>query len=682
MLSHAMATRGSMPTQLGPGAIVAGKYRVLGLLGRGGFGYVVAAEHLELRERRAIKCLLPEASSDAEALERFLREARIAAGLRTEHVVAVHDAGRLDGGEPYIVMEHLEGEDLGATLQARGPLEVAEAVGYVSQVLDALELAHAAGVVHRDLKPTNLFLTRDARGRPLIKLLDFGISKITGNPTLQTRADAVFGTPEYMSPEQLRATATADPRSDIWAVGVILYELLTGEQPFSARSVGELCLSVLNDQPAPASSRRAGLPQALDAVVARCLEKDPARRYGSARELADALGPFVGRADRVVPAPLGVTPPAPATTHEVHRLATADTAAALEVPADRTASASPRSIPATASARGVPVAAPVPAPTYRARTAAILGAVVAALGAGVVVLVVALGAKNTPPAAATSTATASVAVAGSTAPSSSAAAVASPASSAPLPRLLPIDYPRVPTTAVAGQKAFGLNRQQLERSLAESAAGKHYVAAPFVPVTVLEPGPEQSLVQKGGDKYLLPNAVIVPIRRGERAAVGDIIVAGWVWTVGIVVGGSATAPVFRTLDGAMSPTGDTLYSTDETGEPDTFMKLRGVVEPGQPVAARDGAGYKLVRVIHARNDIVLTTELTGALSVYPRTDLVPMPLDPRVMPGDSAWVPSVAGFAQAKVVSVDARLGRVWAERSGEKLGYGFTNVIASLSGP
>jgi eukaryotic-like serine/threonine-protein kinase len=292
------------PATIRVGEMIAGKYRVEKVLGVGGMGMVLAARHVELHELRAIKLMLSSLGACPEAVERFLREARAAVRLKSEHVAKVYDVGRLEDGSPYMVMEYLEGSDLAAILKAHGPMSVADAVTRVLEVCEGLAEAHAAGIIHRDLKPANLFLTRAADGSPSMKILDFGISKILptagNNPTFDmTTTGAVLGSPHYMSPEQMRSTRNVDARTDIWALGVILYKLTTGVVPFAAETLPQLCGMVFQQAAAPPSRRRAGLPAAFDAVVLRCLEKQPAQRYGDVAELAMALLPFGGEGARV-----------------------------------------------------------------------------------------------------------------------------------------------------------------------------------------------------------------------------------------------------------------------------------------------------------------------------------------------------------------------------------------------
>ncbi|MBX3202434.1 MAG: protein kinase [Labilithrix sp.] len=279
-----------------PGELLAGKYRIERVIGEGGMGVVLAARHEALATNVAIKLLRSSALEHTDIVGRFMREARAAVSLRSEHVARVFDVGNLDDGRPYIVMERLEGQDLGDVVDQGPPLPVADAVDYVMQACEAIAEAHAAGIVHRDLKPKNLFLTRAVHGRPLVKVLDFGISKIEargGPQEMQlTRTTEVIGSPSYMSPEQLRSSRNVDARTDIWALGVILYELLTKRLPFYAETVTELVLVVVTEREPPVRALRPDCPEALEAIVARCLQKQPEHRFQSVVELVQALEPF------------------------------------------------------------------------------------------------------------------------------------------------------------------------------------------------------------------------------------------------------------------------------------------------------------------------------------------------------------------------------------------------------
>ncbi|MCW5802909.1 MAG: serine/threonine protein kinase [Deltaproteobacteria bacterium] len=273
------------------GDVLAGKYRVDKILGIGGMGMVVAATHLEIDQQVAIKFMLPSALESPEASARFMREARAVGRLTSEHVCRVSDVGKFTSGAPYIVMEYLEGLDLGTMLKRRGPLAVPQAVDYIMQACEGMAEAHAFGIVHRDLKPDNLFLAARVDGAQIVKVLDFGISKaaVTG---IETRTGDVMGSPAYMAPEQMQSTKDVDARADIWSLGVVLYQLISGRMPFLADTLPALCLSVINDAPPPLSAVRKDLPPGLAEVVMRCLAKRKDERFPNVGELAKALAPF------------------------------------------------------------------------------------------------------------------------------------------------------------------------------------------------------------------------------------------------------------------------------------------------------------------------------------------------------------------------------------------------------
>src|SRR4051794_34786743 len=273
------------------GDVLAGKYRVDKILGIGGMGMVVAATHLELDQRVALKFMLPNAAESPETAARFLREARAAGRLNSDHVCRMVDLGRLDSGAPYIVMEYLQGESLAALLRRHGPLRVEDAVDHILQAVEGLAEAHAHGIVHRDLKPDNLFIHRRNDGGTVLKVLDFGISKISLHG-VSTRTGDIMGSPAYMAPEQMESTRSVDQRADVWSLGVVLYQLVTGRPPFHGDTLPLLCLHVVNDDPEPMSTVRGDLPDGFEAVVMRCLQKDPDQRYPDVGELARALAPF------------------------------------------------------------------------------------------------------------------------------------------------------------------------------------------------------------------------------------------------------------------------------------------------------------------------------------------------------------------------------------------------------
>ena len=284
-----------------PGEVISGKYEVIKQIGSGGMGFVVSAMHVELGEIVALKFLRPEALQIAELVERFSREARAAAKIRSEHVARVFDVGVLPDGVPFIVMEHLAGQDLADVLQARGPLPIKVAIEYVMQACEALAAAHASGVVHRDIKPENLFLTKHAQGLDFIKILDFGISKVALAPGKRgfVRTMMPLGSPVYMSPEQIRSSEQVDARTDIWSLGCVLFELLTGTVAFNGPSLMQLSAAILEQEPVPLRELLPEAPVELEDVVSRCLEKDVDKRYGNIAELAIALYPFAPRRSRI-----------------------------------------------------------------------------------------------------------------------------------------------------------------------------------------------------------------------------------------------------------------------------------------------------------------------------------------------------------------------------------------------
>ncbi len=278
------------------GEVIHGKYRVERIIGEGGMGLVVAARHLTLDKWVALKLLSAKSRESEEALERFTREARAAAKIQSEHVGRVLDVDTLANGTPFIVMELLEGHDLAEELRQKKRVDVDRAVIVVLQACEAIAEAHAAGIVHRDLKPANLFLSKTSTNSVAVKVLDFGISKVTRRESITeidkalTNPSTMLGSPLYMSPEQMKASGDVDHRTDIWSLGVILYEELTGVSPFDATTVPMICASVLSL--APPKIEVEGVPEGLVKVILRCLEKEPVDRYRDIGHLARALAPF------------------------------------------------------------------------------------------------------------------------------------------------------------------------------------------------------------------------------------------------------------------------------------------------------------------------------------------------------------------------------------------------------
>jgi serine/threonine-protein kinase len=280
---------------IGPGSLLAGKYRVVRIIGKGGMGLVVEAHHLHLELRVAMKFLLPEFMSYAEASGRFLREARAASRLTSEHVARVLDVGTLEGGEPYMVMEYLAGEDLSHHARSASRLPVGDVIDYMTQACDAIAEAHKLQIVHRDVKPANLFLTRRADGSALVKVLDFGISKVVGEQggdIALTQTTTILGSALYMSPEQMVSAKSVDHRTDIYALGVCLFELLGGQLPYFAESFPELCAKIFTSAPKSLVDLRPDLPDELEQAVAKALARTVEERYQSVAELVQALSPF------------------------------------------------------------------------------------------------------------------------------------------------------------------------------------------------------------------------------------------------------------------------------------------------------------------------------------------------------------------------------------------------------
>jgi serine/threonine-protein kinase len=285
--------QGAFDQNLTPGTVLAGKYRVTRVLGRGGMGVVVEALHTQLDERVALKFLLPEFADRPDFAERFVREARAAVKIKGEHVARVTDVGTLENGAPYMVMEFMEGSDLGQLLSLRGKFAPTEAVDYVLQACEAIAEAHNAGIVHRDIKPSNLFLAQTSDGAQIVKVLDFGISKMAGATTDGlTKTTATMGSALYMSPEQMQNAKGVDHRADIYSLGITLYELLVGKQPYYAETLPELCALVLTGTPTPLLQCRPDLPPAFAAVVERAYARSRDHRFQTIAELAMALAPF------------------------------------------------------------------------------------------------------------------------------------------------------------------------------------------------------------------------------------------------------------------------------------------------------------------------------------------------------------------------------------------------------
>ena len=277
-----------------PGEVLLGKYRIESLIGEGGMGAVLKAHHIDLDEPVAIKVLLPEMMDRKDIVSRFQREAKAAVKLKGEHIARVLDVGKLESSVPFIVMEYLDGADLGEIVKHYGRQDPAIAVDLILQACEAIAEAHSLGIIHRDIKASNFFVVQPEGQAPSLKVLDFGIATAPEGTSDLTGTQAVIGTPAYMAPEQMRAAVKSDARSDIWSMGVVLYELLEGERPFRSEVYSELVLKVGMDP--PHAMENPAVPRALQTIVMRCLEKDMDRRYQTVAELAFELMPFASDA--------------------------------------------------------------------------------------------------------------------------------------------------------------------------------------------------------------------------------------------------------------------------------------------------------------------------------------------------------------------------------------------------
>jgi len=284
------------PTQPEPGTLIAGKYRVERMLGEGGMGIVLEATHAKLGQRVAVKMLRPEVAARTDVIARFQREARIAAQLTSDHVTRVVDIGQADSGELFLVMELLEGYDLATELAQHGARPISVAVDYVLQACEALAEAHAAGLVHRDVKPANLFLARRPLGRPpIIKVLDFGLSKAPDVDSYGlTRTASTFGTPQYMSPEQVRSTKHVDARTDQHALALVLYELIAGAPAYAGPSPAATAVNIITQPPPQVRDVRPEVPHELNDALVRALAKEPDDRFADVGRFARAIAPFGG----------------------------------------------------------------------------------------------------------------------------------------------------------------------------------------------------------------------------------------------------------------------------------------------------------------------------------------------------------------------------------------------------
>jgi eukaryotic-like serine/threonine-protein kinase len=312
-----------------------GVYRVLHQIGEGGMGTVWLAEHAMLGRRAAIKMLHPSFTSRTDIVTRFFNEARAATAISDPGIVQIFDFGHHVDGTAYIAMEYLEGEPLDRRLRRLGRLALPDALRIMRQVASTLGVAHQRGIVHRDLKPENIFLVRDPEviGGERAKILDFGIAKLTGDPNIKTNTSAVMGTPAYMSPEQCRGAGQVDQRSDVYAIGCVLFALVSGAPPFDAEGAGDIIAMHLREPPPLLSSRVHGIPPEIDALMQHYLAKDPAHRYPSGAELAAAIGRLLGTASAPSLPAAGSMPAMPLGPPVSGTTLSAATGAAIATPA-------------------------------------------------------------------------------------------------------------------------------------------------------------------------------------------------------------------------------------------------------------------------------------------------------------------------------------------------------------
>jgi serine/threonine-protein kinase len=369
---------------LQPGQILAEKYRIVRLLGQGGMGAVYEGENVRIRRRVAIKTLHASVSSRSDVVQRFEREAQAAGRIGSEHIVEVLDMGDLPDGTRFMVMEYLEGSTLGERIVKRGRIPPREVVPILAQLLEGLAAAHQAGIIHRDLKPANVFLSAQKAGQgDFVKILDFGVSKfsaLSGEEMSMTRTGAVVGTPYYMSPEQAKGARNLDARSDLYAVGVILYEAITGQVPFNAETFNELIFKIALESPPPPEQFVPGLDPSFSAIVRRAMAREVGERYQSAGELRAALIAWASDFDRRAAEPSRapatqvlpmMAPPAqprsgPTGTVPLEGMTNAAQALAAQRRVEATGLPTPQP---GAAALPMPPPAPVGSPAYQAQVA-------------------------------------------------------------------------------------------------------------------------------------------------------------------------------------------------------------------------------------------------------------------------------------------------------------------------
>jgi serine/threonine-protein kinase len=459
------------------------KYTIVRILGRGGMGTVYEARHSRLARRVAIKFLLPDFAANREVLRRFENEAKAAGGLEHPNLAAVTDFGRADDGSPYLVMEFLEGEDCAKLLSRQGSLAASRAANIVVQACRGLAVAHKATIVHRDLKPENLFVTDAGDGSDLIKVLDFGIAKLkVADAGVATGTGATFGTAYYMSPEQARGAGEVDPRTDVWSMGVVLYEMLAGRKPFLGEQFLEVIHQILSFEPPPLATLRPDLPPKLVAAVESAMKKDLGQRLPSVVALAEALAPFAGARG-------AAESPRAAAAFE----ATVATPGTLVGVGGQSLGA--RASVVGGEKSGVPAAAA--ASRSLLKVALIVGAVVVVVAA-IVLGVVRRPVEKTPstgvaPPPASPTTTARTAPAPTSAPTPPPAAPPPPSLAQPSPRAAPAANPALPTPPVVSSGGVRTVSEHSRHGSNRHAAQTAPVPAPTAPPTTTAPNPAPRL---------------------------------------------------------------------------------------------------------------------------------------------------------------------------------------------
>lgn len=332
---------------LSAGDIIDGKYRIVRLLGEGGMGAVFEGENVRIHRKVAIKVLHGGVAENADAVQRFEREAQAAGRIGSEHIVEVLDLGNLESGDRYMVMEFLDGSSLSDRIRDRGRIPPTELFPIAKQMLDGLEAAHGAGIIHRDLKPDNVYLLRTRGGQAdFVKLLDFGISKfqaLSGDSGFSmTRTGAVMGTPYYMSPEQAKGAKGMDHRADLYAAGVILYECVTGQVPFNADTFNELLFKIVLETPPPALQLVPDLDPGFAAIVDKAMAREPGHRYQTCAEFREALEAWAQGQPITVAAPRAPSPSVVGLPASAPNAALNTTPGPVSMPSDDVAAAAPK----------------------------------------------------------------------------------------------------------------------------------------------------------------------------------------------------------------------------------------------------------------------------------------------------------------------------------------------------